>query len=251
MSNSTRPRDPPPRPGPAGVNPAPARLMAVRIALAVAYPLLAHWASHRGGAPVAALALLDLALIVLLQPLAQRRGWAWALLVAVGLALWPLAATRVPLLLLLAPPPLFTGLLAWWFGRSLRAPREPVITRIVAALERGTPAQLAPELYRYTRRLTGAWAALLAGLALANTVLALVAVPDGVLAQLGHAPVLAVSQSTWSWFANLLDYGIVAGFFVAEYLLRQLWFPNRYRSFLDFLQRMGALGPGFWRQLFD
>ena len=82
---------------------------ALRLVLAIAYPLLAHWASHRGGGPVAALALLDLALIVLLQPLAQRRGWAWALLALVALALWQLAPTRYPQMLLLAPPLLFTG----------------------------------------------------------------------------------------------------------------------------------------------
>lgn len=222
-----------------------------RLLLAIAYPLLAHWASHRGGGPVAALALFDLALIVLVQPLAQRRGWAWATLAVAGLALWSLASTRAPQMLLLAPPLLFTALLAWWFGRSLRAPREPVITRIVAALDRCEPAQLPPDLYRYTRRLTGAWSALLIGLALANALLALVAVPDGVLARLGHTPVLVVSQTTWSWFANLLDYGIVGGFFVGEYLFRKLWFPRRYRNFVDFLRRMAALGPGFWRQLFD
>ena len=229
---------------------------ALRLVFAIAYPFLAHWASHRaagaGGFPVAALALFDLALIVLVQPLVQRRGWAWATLALVAAGLWQLAPTPYPQLMLLAPPVLFTGLLAWWFGRSLRAPRVPVITRIVAGLEQAEPAQLPPDLYRYTRRLTGAWAILLTCLALANTVLALIAVPDGVLARLGHAPVLAVSQTTWSWFANLLDYGIVGGFFVGEYLLRRRWFPVRpYRNFVDFLRRMAALGPGFWRQLFD
>jgi len=226
----------------------------LRLVLAVAYPLLAHWASHRagGGGAVAALALLDLALIVLLHPLAQRRGWAWALLALIAAGLWQLASTSYVQMLLLAPPVLFTALLAWWFGRSLRTPRVPVITRIVAALELTGPAQLPPDLIAYTRRLTAAWAGLLACMALANTVLALIAVPNGVLSRLGYSPVLAVSQTTWSWLANLLDYGIVGGFFVGEYLLRRRWFPQPpYRNFLDFLRRMAALGPGFWRQLFD
>lgn len=223
----------------------------LRVILAIAYPFLAHWASHRGGGPVAALALFDLALIVLLQPLAQRRGWAWATLALVAVALWQLAPTAVLPMLLLVPPLLFTALVAWFFARSLRAPRVPVITRIVAALDRCEPAQLPPALLRYTRRLTATWAVVLVGLCLANAVLALIAVPDGVLARLGYAPVLTVSQTTWSWFANLLDYGIVGAFFFGEYLLRKRWFPNRYRNFADFLQRLRALGPAFWRQLLD
>jgi uncharacterized membrane protein len=194
--------------------------------------------------------LFDLALIVLLQPLVQRRGWAWAVLALVAAALWRLAPTSVPQLLLLVPPLLFTALVAWFFGRSLRAPRVPVITRIVAALERCEPAQLPPPLLTYTRRLTATWAGVLLSLCLANGVLALIAVPDGVLARLGHAPVLTVSQTTWSWFVNLLDYGFVGGFFIGEYLLRKRWFPDRYRSFADFLQRLAALGPAFWRELF-
>lgn len=221
-----------------------------RVILAIAYPFLAHWASHDGGPPVAALALFDLAVIVLLEPLAQRRGWAWALLALIGFGLWQLVPTAALPMLLLAPPMLFTALVAWFFGRSLRVPRVPVITRIVAALERCEPAELAPELIRYTRRLTATWAALLLGLALANGVLALIAVPHGVLARLGHSPVLTVSETTWSWFANLLDYGIVGGFFIGEYMLRKRWFPARYRNFAEFLQRMAALGPAFWRQLF-
>lgn len=222
-----------------------------RLVLAIAYPFLAHWASHRGGGPVAALALFDLALIVLLLPLTQRRGWAWGLLALIAVALWQLAPTSILPMLLLVPPLLFTALVAWFFARSLRASRVPVITRIVAALERCEPAQLPAPLFRYTRRLTAAWAGVLFCLALANGVLALIAVPDGVLARLGHAPALAVSQTTWSWFANLLDYGIVGGFFIGEYMLRKRWFPARYRNFADFLQRMAALGPAFWRQLFD
>ena len=227
---------------------------ALRLVLAVAYPFLAHWASQGGGAggAIAALALLDLTLIVLLLPLLQPRVWAWALLVLIAGGLWLLVPTSYPQLMLLAPPVLFTGMLGWWFARSLHAPRVPVITKIVAGLEQTTAAALPADLFAYTRRLTAAWAILLACLALANATLAMIAVPGGLLARLGHEPVLSVSQTTWSWFANLLDYGIVGGFFMGEYALRRRWFPVRpYRNFFDFLRRMGALGPTFWRQLFD
>lgn len=226
-------------------------VLVLRVLLAVAYPLLAHWASvtdepGRAGA-IAALALADLLLIVLLRPLAAWRGWAWALLLVLLAALVPLARGLYAPMLLLAPPFLFTAVLGWWFGRSLRAGRVPLITGIVAALDRCPPAQLAPELRRYTRRLTAAWAGLLLALALANALLALLAVPDGVLARLGHEPAWPVPQAAWSWFANFLDYGVVALFFCGEFVLRQRLFPGRYRGFGDFLQRMAGLGPRFWR----
>lgn len=244
FSNTPAPDRTPTR-GPRTVIP----LAAWRLALAVAYPLLAHWASLDDSGTVAVLALVDLVAIVLLAPLARGRGWAWAALILACAGLWRLRHGDVPGLLLLAPPMLFTGALAWWFGRSLAAGRVPLIARIVAALEDCTPDTLAPELARYARQLTLAWTVLLAGLAVANGALALVAEPDGVHARLGLASPFSVSRAGWSWFANLLDYGIVGGFFLGEFLVRQWRFPRRDAGgFVHFLRRMAALGPGFWRQ---
>lgn len=228
-------------------------LSLTRLLLAIAYPLLAHWASIEDdtaiSGAVAALALADLVLIVLLQPLAARRGWAWLLLAAIVAALVPLAHSRYAQLPLLAPPMLFTGALAWWFGRSLRAARVPVITRFASALEQLPPADLPPALQRYTRRLTAAWACLLGALALTNGVLALIAVPGGVLARLGHPPAWSIDPAQWSLFANFLDYGIVAAFFIGEYIVRGWLFPQRpYRSFFDFVRRMAAVWKsGNWK----
>ncbi|HEV8694802.1 MAG TPA: ketosynthase [Lysobacter sp.] len=224
---------------------------AARVAFALAYPLLAHWASHDGSGWAAAVALTDLVLVILIEPLLRLRGWAWGLFAAILAGLFALSRTSYAQLLLLAPPVLFLGLVAWFFGRSLRAPRDPLITRIVAALDRCAPAQLPAALYRYTRNLTAAWATLLLTLALVNGVLALVAVPGGVLARLGHAPAWGVPREHWSLIANLLNYGVVGGFFVGEYALRRRFFPHRpYRHFGEFLQQMARLGPEFWRGLF-
>lgn len=230
-------------------------VLALRIALAVAYPLLAHWASHDGSGIAAAIALADLALVVLIEPLAAPKASAWAALLATGVALYALAGTAHAQLALLAPPVLFIGLLSWFFGRTLRAGRVPLITRMVAAMERCPPAQLSADLQGYTRRLTGSWSALLAVLALANALLAVLAVPDGVLARLGHVPPGAmpawgVPRDWWSWFANVLNYGVVFAFFFGEYLVRRRRFPDRpYRSFLQFLRGLAGLGPEFWRGL--
>ncbi len=242
MSNPIRPPEPHAAAGPV--------IAVLAVALAVAYPLLAHLASVRADRALATLAMADMALLLLLEPLAHRRAWAWAALAACAFALWRLAQSPHALLLLLAPPVVFTGALAWFFSRSLRAGRVPLIGRIVTALYRQANTPVTPALQRYTRKLTAAWAALLTGLTAINLALALCAVPDGVLAQLGWPSPLPITSAQGSLFANLLNYGIVGGFFVGEYLLRKRWFPQRpYRNLADFLRQMSRLGPQFWRDL--
>lgn len=224
--------------------------MGLRVALALAYPLLAHLAGAHGDGAWAALALADLVLLLLLGPLLERRPWALLLLAACLLGLWWLSLSRYALLPLLLPPVLFLALVGWFFGRTLRPGWVPLITRLVEALNAQAGLPMTPDLYRYTRRLTAVWAVLLAVLALVNLLLALCAVPGGLLTQFGYRPPLAVSDEQWSWVANFLNYGIVAGLFCGEYLWRKRLFPQRpYRNFLQFLQQMARLGPGFWSRL--
>lgn len=224
-----------------------------RLLLALAYPWLAHAATTAGSGVLAAVALADIALIVLLEPLLQRRPWAWLLLAAVAAALWRLAQSPHALLPLLLVPVAFIALVAWTFGRTLRPGSTPLVTRMMLALEHppstSGPAPVDPRQLRYTTRLTVVWAAMLALLALANLVLALVAVPRGLLASLGVAAPFAVTEAQWSWFANVLNYGLVGGLFAGEFALRKRLFPGRYRSFPHFLRQMAALGPDTWKRL--
>lgn len=223
--------------------------MALRVALALSYPLLAHLASLNGSGAWAGLAMASIVLLILLEPLLNRRLWALVALGACLLGLWWVAHSRYALMPLLAPPVVFITLASWLFGRTLAKGRVPLITRIVEALYAQASMPMTPELYRYTRQLTLAWALLLALLAVINLLLALCAVPDGVLAQLGHVPAVSVTSAQWSLFANVLNYGIVGGFFVIEYLLRKRRFPQRpYRNVLDFGQQMARLGPHFWNE---
>lgn len=222
-------------------------ILALQALLALAYTVLAHVASARDDDRIGAAALVVLALLLLLAPLVHRRLWAWLalpLLLAGVAALQRAGLVPVPMLLV---PVAFVALIAWWFGRSLRVGRVPLITRIVAALDRTPPPAMEPALRDYTRKLTAAWAWLLAALALLNMALALIAVPDGLLARLGWEAPLAVTRTQWSWVANLCNYGIVGGFFVIEYHARKRRFPGRYRNFADFLRRLAGLGPAFWR----
>ena len=224
----------------------PPLILAFEFLLAGMYSLLAHVASARHDDRIAAWALADLVVMLLLAPLLRRRPWAWLALPALLFGVFAIhraGHVAVPMLLV---PVAFIALIAWWFARSLRPGRVPLITRIVTALE-ATPVEvLAPDLHRYTRKLTAAWACLLAGLGLANLSLALIAVPDGLLALLGWQAPVTVTQTQWSWFANLLNYGILGGFFLIEFQMRKRRFPGRYRSFADFARRLAALGPAFW-----
>ena len=226
-----------------------AAVFGVRVALAVAYPLLAHAASAAQNQWLATCALADIVLIVLLQPLLQRRAWAWSLLAVLAVVLAWLLRDGHALLPLLLVPVAFVALVAWSFGRTLRAPRVPLIGRIVAAIEQQPYPALAPELRRYTRSLTLAWTLLLATLASCNLALALLATPGGLLAAAGIATPLAVSEAQWSWFANISDYGIIGGFMLLEFAWRQRVFPGRHRSFVAFLRELAQLGPAFWRDL--
>jgi uncharacterized membrane protein len=221
--------------------------LALQALLALSYTVLAHLASARHDDRIGALALALLALLLLLGPLARGRWWAWLALVASAVGIFGLrraGLVEVPMLLV---PVAFVAMVAWWFARSLRGGRVALITRIVAELDKVEARAMAPELLRYTRGLTAAWAGLLALLAAVNLALALVATPDGLLARLGAPSPWSITPSQWSWFANVCNNGIVGGFFLVEFQLRKRRFPGRYRSFAGFLRQLAGLGPAFWR----
>lgn len=219
-------------------------ILILEILLALAYSVVAHVASarHDDGLAVCALALLLLMLLAV--PLSQRRFWAWAALAAgLGALVWLARSPYVQVPVLLVPTA-FVALVAYWFGRSLVGGRTPLISKIVIAMEEESPP---PELLRYTRGLTAAWAIALSALATINLALALIAVPDGLLAQFGLRPPLTVTEAQWSWFANIFNYGILGGFFAIEFAIRKRRFPGRYHNFADFLRKLRGLGPAFWR----
>lgn len=222
-------------------------ILAARLLLIVAYVALAHAASNRGSGVLAAWALLDITVLVLLQRLLARQPSAWLLLAGCAAFAFWLAHTRFAMLPLLLMPVAFILMVGWVFARTLPPGRVPLITRLVAALDRTTPANLSLELRDYTRGVTTLWAGVLGAMALVNLLLALVAQPRGILAMFGlHTP-FSVTQTQWSWFANLANYALVAAVFCAEYLYRAHRFPQRYHGPVDFARRLVALGPAFWR----
>lgn len=211
------------------------------------YPLLAHAAAVTGSNALAVTAVGVLVLLPLLPGLSTGRPGAWVALGAIVLVLAWLASHGAATLPLYAPPVLITATMAWFFGRTLREGRIPLIERVALAMN--PPGELLDARVRsYARSLTAAWAVLLGTLAAINLVLAALAEPAGLLLSAGLHPPVTVPRSWWSAFANLLNYVIIAGFFAVEYAWRHRVFRDLpYRSFGDFVRRVAALGPRFWR----
>lgn len=232
--------------------PAPAPGM-LRLALMLAYPLLCHVASVASPAHAGAWSALALWLLLAwcaLDALWACRPAAWAALLACAAGLAWLAGSPWAWLLLLTPPVVFPLWVAWLFARTLRTGRQPLVARIVHAVHASAGMPVEPALERYVRRLTAAWAVVLVLLAVVNLVLALSVVPDGPLAMAGIRPWWPVGHATWSWLANVANWGLLGGFALVEYGWRQLRFPQRpYPDMAGFVRALAALGPGFWRDL--
>lgn len=224
-------------------------IVLLQLLLALAYAAFAHLASLWQSDACALAALAVLIAMLLVEPLLARRPWAWLALPLAGWGAWWLYANGHAALPLLLVPVVFVLAIAWIFARTLRPGTEPLITRIVAGIEGGTPQTVEPALRRYTRNLTMAWAVALVAMAVANLVLAMLASPAGLLESVGVASPLPITWEQWSWCANLLNYGVIGGFFLIEFAIRKRRFPGRYHSFADFLRKLAALGPVFWRDL--
>ena len=95
--------------------------------------------------------------------------------------------------------------LLWFFGRTLRHGKEPLITR----LARRVHGTLAPELAQYTRRITYAWCVYFAAQPLISVLL------------FAFAPL-----TIWSLFINLLNLPLLAAMFIGEYVYRAFRHPD-------------------------
>ena len=221
-------------------------MRALALGLALAYPFLAHVAVSRSDASLMALSIGALVAALLLPALARGRPIAWglALLAAAVIAL-ALRADATAFLLYV--PPVALNLLAGLlFARTLAPGRVPLAEQFARLIHGEAP--LDPRIPAYARRLTIAWAVLLIGLALVDAVLALLAVPDGVLARFGIATPLAVPQAWWSLFANFLGWVLIGAFSAAEWFYRRRRFPAPpYTGFADYARRFAAAGPKLWR----
>jgi uncharacterized membrane protein len=172
----------------------------------VGLALLVHFLLVGESARAAGVAIAWLFTVAAAYALARAAGLGIVgTLVAAGLfvAVWYVSANRPYGMFL--PPVASFALFLWFFGRTLLPGREPLVTAI-ARFMHGT---LAPEVERYTRRVTAAWCVFFAAVAATSIALAV------------FAP-LAV----WSFCSNVLSYPLVGLMFASEYAIRRRRFPD-------------------------
>ncbi|KAB7624176.1 ketosynthase [Alkalilimnicola sp. S0819] len=159
--------------------------------------------------PGIALGVLSLLLIVGLRPLLRKPSWAaWLSLAAWLLAAGALLQLDRGQLLLYGPPVLYPLAAVIFFGRSLLPGRTALLTRIAELMH----DDLTPRRRWYTRRATQAWTLFFAALGLEAVLLGLFAPPR-----------------IWSLFTNLINYLLIAGFFLGEFLVRRRHFEDQRR----------------------
>lgn len=96
--------------------------------------------------------------------------------------------------------------LAVFFGRTLRAGRQPLVTTLAAAVHE----EMSPQLLRYTRQVTLAWTLFFVGCVVISVLL-----------------FFATSIEVWSWFANILALPLIGLMFIVEYEVRKRVLPKR------------------------
>lgn len=97
----------------------------------------------------------------------------------------------------------------WYFARTLRDGRQPLITRLALSVHGSLP----PEIVAFTRRVTVAWCAFFAAQVLVSLLL------------LAFAPF-----EVWSMFVNLLNLPLLVLMFVVDYLYHSVRFPDHPRA---------------------
>lgn len=178
------------------------------VAVALIVPLGLHLAVLSDHALLVATWWPALGLLALGLALARRARWPlfFGFLTCMVVLVW---VWRTGTLLAAFMPSFAINLgLGAFFARTLRAGREPLITRLARVERAHSRLPFPEEMARYTRRLTQIWVAFFALNASVTLLLA------------STAPLAA-----WSFYANVLNVPLLAAMFAAEYVYRRRRFP--------------------------
>jgi len=193
-------------------------MRAVLVFLSICAAVLLHFTIVERFSPAlgAALSIVPAALVaVSIGRRSRHRVWWWGAAAIAAVALWAGwgSLERNFAAVFFLEHAGGNLLLAFVFGRTLAAGREPLCTRFARILHRSLP----PEVVEYTRRVTLAWTIFFATLATLSAGLYL----GGFLA-------------AWSALATMLSPVLVGLMFVVEYAVRLRALPN--------WERVGVLG---------
>ena len=225
-------------------------IFVIQLVLIVLYSIAASVASAKTSHDFALLAFVVLGMMLFIEKILQKNLWAIVAMIgwsALGVYLYRSETIMVPLLLV---PTFFLWVFAYFFLRPLMRGQPSLITRISAEVENVSVASLPAPILRYTKGLSWVWGIALFVIGTFNLILACITVPGGVADELGYAPAVSITPVQWTWIANLGNYGIVAGIFIVEFIVRKRLFPERYASFVEFARKVGRIKPAFWQSIF-
>lgn len=184
--------------------------LAVAIAIAAAffgYQFLIHQVSLSGNLTAVSAAIVLIPFFTALTWFtAVELGLRIALAMAFTLILLGLAAVKIfgsphPAIVFGMPHLVTNSFLMWFFARTLKSQREPLITTIA----RRVHGSLTPDLEIYTRRVTIAWSLFFA-MQIAGSILLFFFAP----------------LEIWSTFINILNSPLIVLMFLCEYTYRVL-----------------------------
>ena len=169
------------------------------------------------------LALVSLVFVPFSLPLLALRWRAWLMFTALCAGLWWLVEYGGGRPLLYLPSILIPAALGWFFGRTLVAGRQPLITSVALAARPATPAYL----LSYSRHLTELWTGIFIAMTLWDLLLAAFA-----------------SRAAWSFMANGANYLVIGAAVAFEYLYRRLRFRDYdHPGFVEYIRIVVSADP--------
>ncbi|MES2822093.1 MAG: hypothetical protein V4732_00730 [Pseudomonadota bacterium] len=186
------------------------------IALIAVYPALVHASVIFAMPSLQVVAVIFFLVGIFWPSLLRGRLIPWLVFSALTTTILLLGYFKLTLYLLYLTPIVIPLALLIFFGRTLLPGRIPLITAISDAAR----GPLTPEMQKYTKLLTQLWCVIFLLLILWSIILACLQRPD-----------------LWSWFTNVINYGLVGAFFVIEFIVRKKLFPeHNHPSFLQYIR---------------
>jgi uncharacterized membrane protein len=169
------------------------------------------------------LALASLVFVPFSLPLIALRWRAWLAFVPLCAGLWPLVQYGGGRPLLYLPSILIPAALAWFFGRTLVAGRQALITTVALAARPATPDYLVA----YSRRLTEMWTGIFIAMTIWDFALAVCA-----------------PRAAWSFMANGANYLVIGATVTFEYLFRRWRFRDYdHPGFVEYVRIVVSADP--------